>query len=174
MRHFPPFSCDFRELSVGFSLTFGSFMLVWTLSSRAADSVKIDPVTLDFCRFVHVKRIAGGAIVDEPKPQQVQFQPFPSLFRTFDHLSVLHRLSGRVSIASLLPHFCLTFRRAGHSFRCACHARTVRRQGAPVATGWGGLGCGFIDGVVARKNVVSTPNSHNEFTRTSTSVCRRL
>ena len=65
------------------------------LSTRAADSVNIDPVTIDFSRFVHVKRIAGGAIVDEPEP----------------------------------------------------------RQGAPVATGWGGLGCGFTDGVVARKNV---------------------
>ena len=63
------------------------------MATRAIDAVNTDPDNIDFQRFVHVKRIAGGTIVDESP------------------------------------------------------------RGAPVAEGWGGLGCGFTDGVVARKTV---------------------
>jgi hypothetical protein len=68
-----------------------------TMATRAIASVSIDPVDIDFQRFVHVKRIPGGTIADESP------------------------------------------------------------RGAPVAEGWGGMGCGFTDGVVARKTV-----SHNK------------
>lgn len=68
-----------------------------TMATRAIASVNIDPIDINFQRFVHVKRIPGGTIADESP------------------------------------------------------------RGPPVAEGWGGMGCGFTDGVVARKTV-----SHNK------------